>query len=410
MIVFSPVERFVSLRYLFSQEKNVLTSTITAVAVLGVAVGVAALIIVLGVMDGAERDLLGKVIELYPHVRIEGLDEAKLENPEALESAALAVEGVRLAEAVVREQALFSNALGAQAEVVAGQLVGVRDLNESHLYDVRLAPGGGTLELGDREVLLGAPLAEKLGVKPGDTILAIAGLTSSQASRSSSSGRLKVAGIYDSGYYAFDSLSAFISTETFAQVFSRSGDADFIHIKLEDPFKAREAAVRLASTLSPFHQISTWEDENGAFFQSVKLQKFALFLILMLIVLVAGFNIIGTMILMVIEKTREIGIMKAMGFSDRNVRRVFWSAGMMIGGLGTLTGVALGLIGCFLLKYVIKLDMPPAIYNFDHLPVVVKPLTVIIIAVSSLSISILAGLFPAAQAARLNPVDALRHE
>jgi lipoprotein-releasing system permease protein len=116
------------------------------------------------------------------------------------------------------------------------------------------------------------------------------------------------------------------------------------------------------------------------------------------------------MILMVIEKTREIGIMKAMGCSDRNVRRIFWSAGMMIGGLGTGLGVLLGLFGCFLLKYVIQLDMPPAIYNFDHLPVMVRPLTVVIIAVSSLSISVLAGLFPAAQAARLNPVDALRHE
>lgn len=408
--MFSPVERFVSSRYLFSQEKNVLTSTITLVAVLGVAVGVAALIIVLGVMDGAERDLFGKVIELYPHVRIEAMGEEKLKDPQGLEAEVRGFSEVKLAEAVVQEQALFSDGLGRQAEVLAGQLVGVDDLAESHLYNVRLVGEGGSLELGDQEVLLGAPLADKLGVVTGDTILAIAGLTSSQASRASSSGRLKVAGVYESGYYAFDSLSAFISKDTFAQVFSRSGDADFIHIKLHDPFIARDVATRIASTLSPYHRIFTWEDENGAFFQSVKLQKFALFLILMLIVLVAGFNIIGTMILMVIEKTREIGIMKAMGCSDRNVRRIFWSAGMMIGGLGTGLGVALGLFGCFLLKYVITLDMPPAIYNFDHLPVMVRPLTVIIIAVSSLSISVLAGLFPAAQAARLNPVDALRHE
>jgi lipoprotein-releasing system permease protein len=408
--VFSPVERFVSSRYLFSREKNILTSTITLVAVLGVAVGVAALIIVLGVMDGAERDLFGKVIELYPHVRVEASGDGKLNDPRALEERARSIAGVRLAEAVIQEQALFSNALGQQAEVVAGQMLGVDDLDESHIYNVRLAEDGGTLELGEREILLGAPLAERLGVRPGDSVLAIAGLTSDQASRSSSSGRLKVVGIFESGYYTFDSMSSFISTETFATVFSRRGDADFIHIKLDDPFDARNAAGRLASTLSPYHQITTWEHDNGAFFQSIKLQKYALFLILMLIVLVAGFNIIGTMILMVIEKTREIGIMKAMGFSDRNVRRVFWSAGMLIGGMGTLSGVALGLFGCFLLRYVIKLDMPPAIYNFDHLPVLVKPLTVLVIACSSLGISVLAGLFPAAQAARLNPVDALRHE
>lgn len=408
--MFSSIERFVSSRYLFSPEKNILTSTITLVAVLGVAVGVAALIIVLGVMDGAERDLFGKVIELYPHVRVEALGEERIGEPAGLVEQLKTFDEVKLAEAVIKEQALFSNALGREAEVMAGQLLGVDDLDKSHLYSVRQVGEGGTLVLGDREVLLGAPLAEKLGVKPGDTILAIAGLTSSQASRSSSSGRLRVAGVFESGYYTFDSLSAFISTTTFAQVFSRSGDADFIHVKLDDPFVARDVAARIATSLPPYYNLLTWEDENGAFFQSVKLQKFALFLILMLIVLVAGFNIIGTMILMVIEKTREIGIMKAMGFSDRNVRRIFWSAGMMIGGLGTGLGVVLGLFGCFLLKYVIKLDMPPAIYNFEHLPVMVRPLTVIVIAVSSLTISVLAGLFPAAQAARLNPVDALRHE
>jgi lipoprotein-releasing system permease protein len=325
--VFSPIERFVSSRYLFSREKNVLTSTITLVAVLGVAVGVAALVIVLGVMDGAERDLFGKVIELYPHVRIEGTGEAKLKDPQGLEARAREIPGVRLAEAVVQEQALFSNALGQQAEVIAGQMLGVDDLGKSKLYNVRLAEGGGTLELGDREILLGAPLAERLGVGPGDSILAIAGLTSDQASRSSSSGRLKVAGIFESGYYTFDSMSSFISTETFATIFSRRGDADFVHIKLDDPFRAGDAAGQLAGALSPFYRITTWEHENGAFFQSIKIQKFALFLILMLIVLVAGFNIIGTMILMVIEKTREIGIMKAIGCSDRNVRRIFWGRG-----------------------------------------------------------------------------------
>jgi len=168
-------------------------------------------------------------------------------------------------------------------------------------------------------------------------------------------------------------------------------------------------AFNLQMALGGGYLVTSWEDENSAFFQSLTLKKFALFLILMLIVLVAGLNIIGTLILMVIEKTREIGILKAFGSSNRMIRRAFLYTGSFIGLLGTVAGVAFGLLGCWLLT-IYKFKMPPSVYNFDHLPILVKPWTIGVIVVSAMVVCTLASLLPAIQAARLDPVEALRHE
>ena len=130
----------------------------------------------------------------------------------------------------------------------------------------------------------------------------------------------------------------------------------------------------------------------------------------MLTIVVAGFNTISTLIIMVIDKTREIGIMKAFGSSNAMIRQTFFNSGLMIGVIGTVSGVLLGLFGCFLLQYVFRLEMPPSVYNFDRLPVLVKPLTVAVIVVSAMFVCLLSVLFPAIQAARLDPVEALRHE
>ncbi|MBI3735740.1 ABC transporter permease [Candidatus Sumerlaeota bacterium] len=402
-------ERFVSRRYLFSGEKKALVSVITFIAVAGVAVGVAALIIVLGVMDGAEKELFGKVIELYPQVKIAAPGGRTMDNPERALAAARAMRDVEYAEPVINKETLLTARLDQKAELVAGQLVAIDNLKESPLYRLRDAAGIPHENLKEREALLGKPLAEKLGVKKGDTILRITGFGREKANRQSPSGRLIVAGIFETGYYAFDSLSAIVSGETADKILGGKS-VDYIHIKLKNPFAAGEVGARLQLSLGPAFEVTTWENENGAFFQSIKIQKLSLYLILMLIILVAGFNIIGTLILMVIEKTREIGIMKAFGASNPMIRRTFLYTGSMIGLMGTLSGVTIGIAGCLLLKYVIKFKMPPSVYNFEHLPVLVNPLTVAIIMISAMAVCVFAAFLPSMQASRLDPVEALRHE
>lgn len=406
----SRFESIVSLRYLFSGEKKALVSVITLIAVLGVAIGVASLVIVLGVMEGAEKDLFGKVIQLYPHIKVTRFGGETLDNPDLVIEAAKDLPGLRLAEAVISKEALFTARLDSTAELVAGQLVGIANIRESKLYRFQSLNGAGPDKIGDQEVLLGKPLAEKLGVGVGDQVLRITGLTSDRTNRQAPSGRLKVAGIFETGYYAFDSMTAIISAETARKAFGLGDGADHVHIKLDDPFIADVAAQDLQIALGPSFDVTSWYDENGQFFQSIRIQKFGLYLILMLIILVAGFNIIGTLILMVIEKTREIGIMKAIGATNGMIRGIFLRLGASIGLMGTGLGTIIGLIGCFVLKHVIEFEMPPSVYNFDHLPVQVKPLTVIVIVVSAMIICVLASFFPALQASRLDPVEALRDE
>lgn len=400
---------------MFNTERRALVRAITLVALSGVAVGVAALIIVIGVMDGAEQELFGKVIEIYPHVKVQARDGGEITKTDGQLAGILAaideLPGVRAAAPVVSKQALMTSGVGRRSELVAGLIFAVEPGDSADLFPLSREGGKSiSFDLAPNEIVLGADLAEELGVEAGGEVLAIMDLVARSANRRPGSSKFRVAGIFDTGYFAFDSVSAFISKAAADRVFNLGGAADFIYIKLDDPFAAERFARRLDLKLAAEFEVRSWEAEQGAFFESIKIQKAALFLILMLIVLVAGLNIIGTLILMVIEKTSEIGIIKAFGGSNALIRRTFLYAGGIIGVLGTGIGLALGITGCLILKYVIVLDMPPSVYNFEHLPVVIKPLTVAVIVISSIAVCLLSSLFPAISASRLDPVEALRHE
>lgn len=414
----SSLSRTVAFRYLFSREKRALLSAISLVAVLGVAIGVATLVVTLGVMDGAEKELFGKMLELYPHVKIEGEDGEPLTDPTAALALARAHPAVARAEPAFDRQALLTSGARDGAELVAGRLVSLSEAERERLAGILKERAAAELPpLARSEVLLGSALAEKLGVKEGGRVIAIAGLLSAGANRQSPSLGLRVAGVFESGHYAFDAAAALVSPETAAAAFGSDGP-DFVEVRLHEPFKMNGAfggfeAARVAEELAvglPGLRVTSWVDEKGAFHQSILIQKLALFLILMLIVLVAGFNIVCTLVILVLEKLREIGILKAIGGSDGLVAGIFLRVGATIGVVGTGLGLAIGLGVCLLLKYVVRFDMPAKVYDFDRLPVLVRPGTVALIVVSAMFVCLLAAVFPSRQAARMKPVDSLRHE
>lgn len=402
-------EWFVAWRYLFSGQRKALVSVITFISVAGVAVGVAALIVVIGVMDGADELLFGKIADLAPHVRIRSANWGPLTVDEALLKQLRARPDVKLAEPVIEKQAIIRPGRGAGGQERGIRLIGMDELGRNSIFDIGNAKTGEAVMLDEREVLLGYPLAASLGSAAGSAIVLVATNPVKTALYPALKSReMFVKGFFNTKFYDFDANVAFVNSNEIRHLYRIApGTADYIHIKLKDPFTAE--AVKKALNLGSQYDVTTWQKENSDFFGALRLEKLGLFIILLLIILVAAFNIIGTLILMVIEKTREVGILRAMGASQRLVARIFLMDGMMIGLIGTMIGLAAGLLICHFIP-MIPFNMPAAIYNFEHLPVKVKLLTVSLIVVSSMIICTLATLFPARQAARLNPVESLRFD
>jgi len=410
------VEWFIAGRYLFSRERKALVSAITLISVAGVAVGVATLVAVIGVMDGAREVLFKKIADTFPHLQIsnprEG--EAFTLDPELLKNLRARRE-VLQAEPVLEKSGLIQTDRGIEAQKCGILLIGLDGAGHSPYEQTILQKSKveGTNRPGPHEVVIGAPLARKLRATTGTQLRLITMAPSKAAFSQGASGTaVRVAGIYHSGVYDFDEHSVFIGDADMRSLFGiKAGTASKIYVRLGQPELAQpiKADLRLIPRYQAY-AIVTWGEQNGDFFAGLKIQKFMLFVILLLIIIVAAFNIIGTLVLMVFEKTRAVGILRAMGASQGVIARIFLINGVLIGLVGTLAGVGLGLVICYAVIPIIPIHLPESIYNLTQLPVKVKLPTVLTIMLCSMLICTLAALFPARQAAKLNPVEALRYD
>ncbi len=395
---------FIALRYLFTRERRALISIITSVATLGVAIGVAVLIVVISVMDGAEALLFSRMAQLFPHVQLEPTEARYAVEPDAgLLTSLRADPRVELAEPILRQLAVLQPTRAAEAPKEPVSLIAL-DEGTAQIYSLAQD------RLGEDQVLLGEPLAQKLGIELGQRVFM---LTINPEARAAGQNvrmvPLEVVGFFSTGFYEFDEMSLFIDSAQMRRLFQAEAGFDYIHVKLHEPMAA--AAYQQALALPPGYRSSNWsqEDRAGSFFHMLTLQKYLLFVLLMMIIVVAAFNIIGTLILMVNDKTREIGILRAIGGGRGLVARVFLIDGILIGLTGTALGVVLGLAICAIIP-LIGIDMPASTYNFETLPVQVRPASVAMIVGAAMLICTLAAFFPARHAARLKPVEALRYD
>jgi lipoprotein-releasing system permease protein len=409
-----PFELFIGRRYLRAKQKQSFISLITLLSIAGVTVGVMALIVVIAVMTGFESDLKSRILGVESHIVVmrHGGSFSDYRN---VMSRINSTDGVLSTTPFIYSQVMIRSASGVSGAVLRGvdpETVGsvVKFFRDEDL--ARLASDAEH----DREknaapgIIIGKELAKNLGVAGGDTIAMISprGMLS-PIGHMPTMKQFKIAGLFESGMYEFDSTLVYIHLKTAQKIMRMGGTVTGIEVRVDDIYRAGDIGKGLVRDLGFPYWVRDWMSMNRNLFSALKLEKTAMFIILALIVLVAAFNITSSLIMMVMEKTKDIAILKAMGATDRSIHRIFIFKGMTIGVVGTILGVSGGIILCVLLSHYKFIELPGDVYYITTLPVVLKVVDVAVIAVSALAICFLATLYPAWQASRLDPVEAIRY-
>jgi lipoprotein-releasing system permease protein len=407
-------EFFIGRRYLRARQKQAFISLISILSTAGVTVGVMALIVVIAVMAGAQSEFRSRILGVDSHAILMRYG-GEIDNYRDLINQVQREEGVLSARPFIYTQSMLRSAAGASGAVLKGvdppseTEIAIDGMGEAFR---KLYPPGWDDSHRDNiaPIVIGKELGRKLSVVEGDTVYLISfrGMVS-PIGHVPAMKRFRVAGFFASGMYQFDEAYAFVRL-TDAQRTLKLGDTvSGIEIRVNDIYQADQVAERIKKKLGFPYWTKDWMQMNANLFFALKLEKTAMFIILTLIVLVAAFNIASTLIMMVMKKTKDIAILKAMGASDGSIMRIFVIKGMVIGGFGTILGVVLGIVICFVLKHYPFIKLPGNIYYFTTLPVQLQVTDVLTIALAAIGICFLATLYPARQAARLNPVDAIRY-
>jgi lipoprotein-releasing system permease protein len=415
----SSLEWRIARRYLRSRRNSRTASLNTVISTGGVAVGVTALIVVLGVMNGLRDDLRERILVANPHLRIltygSGL---RLDDWQTVVQKIRKHPGVVAATPEVISQAGITagqdygegvNLLGFDADTGTKSVTSLpQSITKGDLSFKTTKPGV------DGGVLLGSRLASRLTVYPGDIVTLV---PVTQAKVNPALGvavprfwKFEVTGLFDTGMFQYDNQFV-VMPRKIAQRFTGLGDAvSGIAVRVEEPDRAPEIGAALEKSLGYPYRALDWQTQNSSLFSALQLEKLAMGLIIFFIMVVAAFNIVGTLTMVVTDKTREIGILRAMGLTSPAVGRVFLVQGAVIGVVGTLLGLLVGLSVAYVVDRSGWVRINPAIYFIDHLPVHIEWLDVGIVVLASLAIALFATIYPSRSAAALTPVEAIRHE
>lgn len=415
-----PYELFIGLRYLRAKRREAFISLITIISTLGIAIGVTALDITLAVMTGFERDLRARILAFNPHVSVWS-QLGTMTDSDAVVAAARALPEVASAEPFVYGQLMLSTpdqfagvlvrgippSAAANPDLVSRLRVGrVDDLGRGVAVPVRGGQGGATAQLPG--IILGGELAKKLKVQVGESV---------QVAAAPSAGggvpRLRsfaVVGEFESGMPEYDAGLAYVALGDAQRLYDLDGAVTGVELKLRDLYAADRVARQLGESLGLGFRVRDWMQANQNLFAALQLQKTVYAIVLLFIVLVAAFTVLATLIMVVMEKRRDIAILKSMGATGAGIAKIFIAKGLIIGGIGTATGSVLGLGLCLLLQRYEFITLPKGVFYVSTLPVRIYPEYVGLVIAISLVICLAATLYPARQASRLLPVEAIRYD
>ena len=415
-------EWFIGLRYLKAKRKQTFISIITVISIVGVALGVMALIVVLAVMSGFEKTLKEKILGTQAHLVVLKASQEGMDRYDEVAKDVQKVKGVVSAAPFILNQVMLSSESNVSGVVIKGidpDRVGrvtelAHNMKAGRLQDLK---GVGESDLSG--IILGAELSKHLGVSLNDAIQVISPLgTMTPMGMMPKMKRFRVVGIFYSGMYEYDNTMAYLSLESAQKFFGMGARVTGIEIKTNDIYKVKDIANDIRKKLGFPFWTKDWMEMNRNLFSALKLEKIIMFIILVLIVLVAALNIISTLIMVVMEKSKDIAILKSMGTPSKGILRIFIIEGGVIGVVGTALGTISGLGLAFNLDKVVQFlenlfgfkALSPEIYYIEKFPSQVNPLDVGLIIATAIGISLLATLYPSWRASRLDPAEALRYE
>lgn len=417
MSPFSPFERMVAFRYLRARRQEGFISVISWFSLLGIGLGVATLIIVMSVMNGFRAELFDRVLGLNGHLNVYSQDGMPLTDYQALAAKIAAVPGVLEVSPSVEGQTLISandTASGAMVRGVLPDLFQKREIIAKNIAEGTLA------DFGEDRIVIGKRMAQRLNLHVGDSLTLISPTT--KATVFGSAPRMKaypIAAIFDVGMYEYDNGFIFMPLEAAQSFFRTFGGVHELELYVTQPHRFDDIKMAVGQALGHTNtRLLDWQQSNSSFFTALQVEKNVMFLILTLIILVAAFNIISGLIMLVKDKGHDIAILRTMGATRGMVMRIFFLAGASVGVLGTILGFGLGVaftqniegIRQFLQRMTGTDLFSAEIYFLSHLPAVLDWQEVVQVVVMALALSFLATLYPSWRAARLDPVEALRYE
>jgi lipoprotein-releasing system permease protein len=402
-------------RYLRARQKTGFINIITTISIIGVMIGVAALIIVLSVMNGFESEVRSRIVGFDTHIRLRTFHDQGIENPQEIIRQIQSLPHITGLSPYILDKGMLQNGERSDGVILRGAdqatIQSVTDLKNNILY--------GKLELGEAKtedgrtmpgIVVGRYLAERLFLELGGTVVVISPTGVHSMFQMPPVKQFVVTGFFETGMYEYDNAYAYISIPAAQELFRMGKRVSGIEIRLDDMNKAERVSEAIQKKLGFPYFPMTWFEMRKNLFSWMQLEKWAMFIALSLIVLVAAFNIITTIIMVVMEKTREIGILKSMGATSSSITRIFLYEGMVVGVVGTALGLSTGYGLCWAqLKYKL-LSLPGDVYFINKLPVKMQPMDFILVGTAAVLICLLASVYPARKAASLIPVEAIRYE